>query len=475
MATTTKSSIQDWVQKIHFENKVDVSLQMSSESESIKIEVDDIPSLSQSAGQDSYLQSILSSKSTTSSISVGNSCTGDKASCECYKCQRQRRRAGHRLDNTRNNTKPAPYTPLPKQEAQPKRSNTLPTSAATTKRSNTLRKTPTLKSYEKHMPKPTYSQQESIYRFKSNDRKDDNKQNNREQERPWSVIGSSDTKDNYTISWKDEGTGDDLLTPLVTFQTIFESVDKNEGLSDILEQKAKELKDKKLKVQEPEPTEQLPPRRPDCLTLSYRQGPKHNPLTLYHTMKMNKESERLNAYGIAFNHCIQSNSGLKDWIKKPKAPPPVREGSKLIQTAHQKPKRSLFSTLRKGHKMSNHSEEQLMFWASTDQLSQKKKSTETLNQPTDILLAAQALLPNQQGSITIEPNQKAPYDHIDVPGKPRVMDDVNNSISSTESNTSNKIVNKSGRLFSSLSRKASLKSYSSDTSPSIKSLEKVDE
>lgn len=94
----------------------------------------------------------------------------------------------------------------------------------------------------------------------------------------------------------------------------------------------------------------------------------------------------------------------------------------MIQTAYQKPKRSLFSTLRKGHKMSNHSEEQLMFWASTDQLSQKKKSTETLNQPTDILLAAQALLPNQQGSITIEPNQKAPYDHIDVPGKPRVMD-----------------------------------------------------
>ncbi|KAG1190025.1 hypothetical protein G6F35_013994 [Rhizopus arrhizus] len=108
---------------------------------------------------------------------------------------------------------------------------------------------------------------------------------------------TTDIKDNYEISWKDDGTGDDLLSSLVTFQSIFETTDKDEGLSDLLEQKAKELKNQKLKSDEPIAQEVLPPRLSDCLTPSYRHGPKHNPLTLYHTMKMKTGQERTQAYG----------------------------------------------------------------------------------------------------------------------------------------------------------------------------------
>ncbi|KAG0780563.1 hypothetical protein G6F22_010018 [Rhizopus arrhizus] len=385
---------------------------------------------SSNTSQDSYLQSILSTKTPTTATN-DNQCTGDTTTCTCYKCQRHRRRAGHRIEKDIT-------TPPLKGLDKPKRSNTV-------------RKTPVLTDYEKRISKSAYSQQDSIYRFE----KENNKTTKENLNRPASIM-TTDIKDNYEISWKDDGTGDDLLSSLVTFQSIFETTDKDEGLSDLLEQKAKELKNQKLKSDEPIAQEVLPPRLSDCLTPSYRHGPKHNPLTLYHTMKMKTGQERTQAYGIAFQHCVQSDSGLNDWLKRSKIPPPVKENFGKFQTVQHKPtKRSILSSFRKGN--------------------QKKKSTDTL-EPTDILSAAKALLP-QDSTITIQINRGSVYDQIDTPDKPRnsIADSRDIQLLSSESNTASKLVNKSGRLFSSLSRKASIKSYNSEKACSVKSLEKVDE
>lgn len=114
-----------------------------------------------------------------------------------------------------------------------------------------------------------------------------------------------DSNDSYQISWQDE-TGDDILTSLRTFQTIFEeNPHGSEGLSDLLEIRAQELRLQKIYEQEQqalmEQQQQMepnrPPKRTDCLTLSYRDGPEHKHLTLYHTMKMTGATERMNAYG----------------------------------------------------------------------------------------------------------------------------------------------------------------------------------
>ncbi|EIE79892.1 hypothetical protein RO3G_04597 [Rhizopus delemar RA 99-880] len=368
---------------------IQVNLQSPIENESIKIEVDEIPN-SSNTSQDSYLQSILSTKTPTTATN-DNQCTGDTTTCTCYKCQRHRRRAGHRMEKDIT-------TPPLKGLDKPKRSNTV-------------RKTPVLTDYEKRISKSAYSQQDSIYRFE----KENNKTTKENSSRPASIM-TTDIKDNYEISWKDEGTGDDLLTSLVTFQSIFETTDKDEGLSDLLEQKAKELKNQNLKSDEPIAQEVLPPRLSDCLTPSYRQGPKHNPLTLYHTMKMKTGQERTQAYGIAFQHCVQSDSGLNDWLKRPKTPPPVKENFGKIQTAQHKPtKRSILSSFRKGSKLMHHYQEEQLFYTSIED--QKKKSTDTL-EPTDILSAAKALLP-QDSTITIQINRSSVYDQIDVPDKPR--------------------------------------------------------
>ncbi|GAA5800107.1 hypothetical protein HPULCUR_005529 [Helicostylum pulchrum] len=241
-----------------------------------------------------------------------NTCTGSET-CACYKCQRQRRRAGINR-NAPVNSQPinSQLVSSPSVISQPNTPNRAATESPISstcsnnsstmvspqpkslKRSSTLRKTPTLRSYERHMPKPAYAQKDSIYRIEVEESKEDKKAkaNNTK----------SLQKDSYTMAWNEDETGDDLLSSLVTFQTIFEEkVDGNEGLSDLLEQRTKELKYQKLREQQDslrsKSTEpDLPPRQPDCLTLSYRNGPRHNPLTLYHTMKMHGEQERMCAY-----------------------------------------------------------------------------------------------------------------------------------------------------------------------------------
>ncbi|KAI8884868.1 hypothetical protein K501DRAFT_247198 [Backusella circina FSU 941] len=556
---------QDWVQKFHFENKVDLSLQSTEKGESGKIEIDEIPtqmpSTNTKSGGDSYLQSILSSNnvatnntsgtttSTTTSTTASNitaTCTNGPA-CVCYKCQRQRRRAGiakvvgspsgissistrtTSTDNTNNtsntsntsdgiNNKSASFysttstvktTNTASSTASPTSTSPSPHSSVTNlhsisnpvspstpipspqqapKRANTLRKTPTLRSYEMHMPKPTYSQDDSIYRVNDpRSSKDDEVANGIDEK----GISNSEqyTKEGYKISWKEDETGDDILPSLVTFHTIFEEKgdDSPDGLSDLLEQRARQLRDQKLREQEkalfPNQHEipELPPRLKECLTLSYRTGPKHNPLTLYHTMKMQTQKERLQAYGLAFKHCVHADSGLRNFVKKERGAP-VRESSKLIQPV-KKPthvKRSLLHPLgaRKNKLLGEHD----MIWsASSDNLVPLQKRSIEISAPIlisaapiDVIAATQTLVPNAylNNDPQNENNNSRPYEHIDIPSRPRATDAPNfkdtSSISSTESYNKNKRPN---RLFSSLGRKTSVKSQHSIKETSIQSID----
>ncbi|OBZ82570.1 hypothetical protein A0J61_09379 [Choanephora cucurbitarum] len=550
---------QDWVQKIQFKNKVDLALQEASENESLKIEIDNFSSHFASrlghdaTTSDSYLQSILSASKPSKKPST--ECTGDH-DCSCYKCQRQKRRAGTgRAGATNNNF----YTPLKnisekettknktyvtynktstsaEKQAQAERTlnqvqltedktsqaadantnaNTITTATATTsndqkqkavRRSNTLRKTPTIKSYEKHMPNPVYDHQDSIYRVDRADGQSNSDENSRHN-RPRSEL----LHDDYKISWKEEGTGDDLLPALVTFQTIFEEKkNTDQGLYDLIEQRTKEIKAKNMqKVSEPKKAEDLPPRLDDCLTISYRHGPRHNSLTLYHTMKMPSSKDRLKAYNLAFQHCIHADSGMKNWVKRSRTQP-VRENSKLVQPIRRPTiKRTLLYPLSSKRKQSSN-DTLIPSSISADNLSlagisehsasssKSKESVDLVSSPTslgqeevltDVILVAHALLPNQQFSAntTAAPTNenKTPYGHIDMPSHPRQTGSVsmenlrdNSSVSSSESangTTAIKLKKSApGRLLTTLGRKTSLRAYKFKSSERSKSQESAD-
>lgn len=254
---------------------------------------------------DSYLNSILSSsaksaKTTKTSTTITTSGCNGATDCGCYKCQRQRRRNGRTATVTA--TAASSITPT-----QPTTNETVQHAAAVTtattytarsnpppsKRSLSLRKAPTVKSYDKHMPRPTYSENESIYRI-----------NKPEQEHHAnggaSRSNSQQQADDYQISWKDDSTGDDLLGSLKAFQTIFaEQPEDNSGLSDLIERKAQELKVQRT-IEAQRPSEPTSERKNE--QISRRNGPPHRALTLYHTMKMRGPSERMAAYGMYVLH-----------------------------------------------------------------------------------------------------------------------------------------------------------------------------
>ncbi|KAI8983891.1 hypothetical protein BDB01DRAFT_835498 [Pilobolus umbonatus] len=515
-----------------------------------KLEFSPSPSTSKTKNNDSYLQSILTSSTPPTKINETSSCT-NTANCTCYKCLRQRRRAnigrGAAKSPTLSFSTPAQTTQappiqhiqtspaqtiqtpaqLPPQTSSPtyttpiqtlqtiqsgnqdilrlhqiSRSsstsstpdNTSPATNVSPKRSLTVRKIPTLKAYEKYIPRPVYSQKDSIYRLDEatqNEEREINRINNTQSP-------SEKETDDYTISWKEDETGDDLLTSLKTFHTIFEEKgNDNEGLSDLLEQKARELKDQTLRKQEEVKRVSiqsvLPPPQPDCLTLSYRHGRSHNSLTLYHTMKMPNEKQRIQAYSMAFEHCINADSGLRDFVKRERTSP-SRESSKLMQTVRKSTiKRSLLHPLSTKR---NKAGDDLIFWASSDNVGSiplQRTSVDTTssavqnispsdNQPTDVLSAAQALLPDQSNAnftYNSTNTSKYPYEHIDYPSKPRTGADAKDtsSISSNESVgvPAPKVKrSRTGRLFS-LGRKTSVRSNNTITKAgSVFSLEKVD-
>ncbi|KAI7853105.1 hypothetical protein BDC45DRAFT_156082 [Circinella umbellata] len=416
MSTTTDVDVitNEWVKKIHFENRVDLNLQLpAAAGESAKIEIPELPSFDTKLGiidlpsskqsnhstsnntttTDSYLSAIVSSStspsssssittptttSTTSNITNTGSCIGT-SDCTCYKCQRQKRRA--RGTTTHNKTAPeltkkrsilslssssqpqpqkvSPTVAIISKNVQqsntsklitPPRSNSLPpktstikmnstTTGTTNMKSNTIkknnsicrRKTPSVKSYDIHLPRPTYSAQDSIYHASPPQQQQEEATLLKSESHSSSVDQSSimtppTHQDNYEISWKDETTGDDLLNSLKTFQHIFEKqpTESVAGLSDLLENGAHEIKKQRQeqvlyqKVNQQHQLEQLEmePSKGQIYTLKYRHGPTHRALTLYHTMKMKDSKERLAAYGVAFDHCMRANSGLSGFIKR---------------------------------------------------------------------------------------------------------------------------------------------------------------
>ncbi|KAI9312694.1 hypothetical protein BX666DRAFT_1985692 [Dichotomocladium elegans] len=497
--TTTRTaadvdSLNEWVKKIQFENRVDLSLQAPSGGESIKIEVDSIPNNMQtnikkphSLSQDPYLSAIVSGPATnaTSATSIQGGCTG-APNCTCYKCQRQRRRAagggGGGSSSVKNHvvaphpsaradtappipsttapiptaatpsSKPFPQQPQP--NTAPMRQRSMPATdvrsiPVAAKKSNSIcqRKRPTVKAYDKHLPPPTYSSSDSIYGIGvSNSSQTDMVECNKND-----YQSNTQYNDDYQISWKDDATGDDLLNSLKTFQDIFSvQPEENQGLSDLIETKAQELKLQKIKQKQEQlakKDDQATPRKraTDCYTLSTRQGPPHRALTLYHTMKMKSTAQRMEAYDVAFTHCIKSNSGLAGWIQKETKRGPPAVLSSYTPRQRKPAKRSLLQPFMPGRKNKggedlftkvapegglrrSFSTSSASLTSSPVSFSPQLPTTTTITAivetttPTDVLSAAHALLPNQSPkglvSRTNNTNGAQSYDHVDTPSRP---------------------------------------------------------
>ncbi|KAI8140074.1 hypothetical protein BJV82DRAFT_625035 [Fennellomyces sp. T-0311] len=487
MSTTTDVDVltNEWVKKIHFENRVDLNLQLPAAGESAKIEIPELPSFDNigtidlpdkqqkqpsaaTTTTDSYLNAIVSSPASKPSTT----CTSG-ADCSCYKCQRQKRRA--RVNKTApetpvskpaapppttkatiissTRTTPASREPAYQQPQQPRSAPPVsqqsmpsktgiatkadpqqPSQPSNSKRSQGSiykRKTPSVKSYDKHMPRPTYSAQDSIYRTAQGDVQNSHLSN----QQPKNTL---DYADNYQISWKDDATGDDLLGSLKTFQHIFaeQPTENTQGLSDLLEVRARELKRQREEQANQaaatpvDPDEMLTePPAGQVFTLKYRKGSPHYALTLYHTMKMQGASERMAAYSTAFGHCMRANSGLSGWLKMQSR----REPPRVLQEYRPRPKKptkkSILSPIIPGKKKTT-----------TDDMWYKISSSEnpapalppsnpwnsddsTAITPTDVLSAAHALLPNQSpvalhDSLSRSNIAAKPYDHVDTPSRP---------------------------------------------------------
>ncbi|CAO3587375.1 unnamed protein product [Absidia cylindrospora] len=565
MSTMTNTDVltNEWVKKLHFENRVDLNLQIPASGESIKVEVGDIPpehipqlgllslgndddftslltekkqsktksesSPSSAPTTDSYLSSIVSSTktnitttiptndntATTTTSATTTATTGscqNTSDCTCYKCQRQRRRAGTRgrmiPTETPSATSTTPPTRSQSRSPQQSRVQTPPspviessTTSATQPAANSteqphtpkpsvsrngsfvLRKKPSSHSYERHLPRPTYSQLDSIYRSQQEQQLDKDSGNDHSVQQDLNKYN----KDSYEISWQDE-TGDDILSSLRTFQTIFEEKPHgSEGLSDLLEVRAQELKMQKIyekeqqelmDQQQVEPNR--PPKRSDCLTLSYRDGPQHKHLTLYHTMKMTGPNERMNAYGRAFQHCVRADSGLASWIEKQSSQPPPSANVSNYQsslTLKKSTKRSILHL--PGRKQKTTAED---LWLRTNKLTDSSSTQQgtTLKDngvtPIDVLSTANALMPTPS-SVTLNPSigksnsNKKPYDYVDTPSRPlpRSRNSVDKD-SLTSFDMEQGRSTKSGKIWSSLGRKAS---RSRSNAASIHSVEKV--
>ncbi|KAI8967948.1 hypothetical protein BDF20DRAFT_917194 [Mycotypha africana] len=598
-----KFVLEDESKKIEISELSSPDLKLEDSDSSCLLNAASINSSSNTTTSDLYLQSILSSAPSSATAKTTEACTGN-SDCVCYKCQRQRRRAvtfrsiAPKALSTIN-----AYTPLDKlqtgtstendlssracpeqfaaitsnektldavkenQEALLKRHQSvlntiinppgeaaqqqLANKTSSKKRTNTLRKTPTIKSYEKHMPPPEYPEDDSIYRTEKQRRKLIVSQQTKdlaaggvssrntislEEQSCYRFPQKQQQSDDYKISWKEDETGDDLLTSLVTFQTIFEEKGStNEGLSDLLEQRAKELKYQKLKEKEEKARQSksgadLPPRLPDCLTLSYRNGSRHTSLTLFHTMKMKNEKARTQAYDAAFHQCMHADSSMRQWLKR-KREAPKQENSRLIQTVRRSTVKKGFLTSLSGRKNKITSNDNV-FQLTSGSLSSTNE--ECSNYCNPVLIAngttvdkrsmdienvnirtrqQQQQTPHSQdgtmdpSTLTLQPQlpelpidiplqqTKGSFDYneawsrlvpINIPftisNNDRKENRDNSSIISLESNNSKKaqaniLRTKSSRLFSSIGRKASIKppkSNSSQRTPSIRSFEKID-
>lgn len=404
----------------------------------------------------------------------------DPIDCPCYRCQKQRRRA-HAFGKSNASTaklKPAteskptakePEVPVPSQtksHIQPSppakptvvKSNTLPA------RTLNLRKKPSVLSYNKHHRKEI-EPSDSIYDANRQSKRSSGQvADDRSMFSQTTIDSYCSNEDKYEISWKDETAGEDILEPLKCFIDIFEKKpdDTPEGLSDLLEDGARRLKmEKEMAAQEAELArkkqleERLPPRL-DVLTPSYRHGAPHKSLTLYHLMKCKHRSERMTAYSIAYNNCINGNSGLNDWMKKQndKGLPPSM--TVYIPNQQKKPvKKSLFRSPLRNNSVSIRSRpsrdqaswmEQSnasVFLSPTNDVPSRLSTEDPAPRPTDVLKAASALLPGMNKHPDLNRSQTSlglakAYNHIDVPRRPNARSNGDQTIPSADNDAAQK-------------------------------------
>ncbi|KAI7870750.1 hypothetical protein BDF14DRAFT_1878984 [Spinellus fusiger] len=487
---TNEFTVIDWAQKLHFTNKIELTHQSGGHGDSTKIEIDDIPThllpasstLSSSPKRmtppsinihssptsptsptsDSYLSTIIGSQTkktpfvtSPTTPTTPTTCNGSQE-CPCYKCKRQRRRIELK-------TKLAGQTPVPmrsnsvlvssasktlspisihrSRSSLSVNNNTIyatktsvsspqliPQPAAKTLSSIT-RKRPDIAAIDRKIPKITYALQDSIYGVNLQSHSQENESTKTLSEEPENKK-SNRRSDDYRISWRDEG-GNDILTSLKTFQSIFEEKGENEvdGLSDLLEQRAKELKAKQEIPKAPtEKKTQKVSRRSDCLTLSFREGPRHKQITFHQTMELPQSKARMDTYDKAFVNCTKANSGLSIWLKRQPNKEPTREVKNSSSYQPRKSHKRLLNAMLPSSRKNKVGMTDDLFLQSSgvlDSPSQLKATSPTTAVPTDILSVAHALLPNQSLAFmnsthrASSPDIKS-YEHIDRPGKPIV-------------------------------------------------------
>lgn len=291
---------------------------------------------------------------TTSSL-VSTVCSGT-SSCTCYQCSRRHHHHHHqKKPSTTTTTKDCSWhseidAGLKQYNIEEENITTTTTTTTTTKhqRSMLQRKRPTIHSYNKHLPRPPYAPNDSIYRAHM---------------KPAAVVTSqqpppppppppcsdkngSPSSCNDHTRWFDDTSNVDLVLSFMVFDTIVadQPDDSIFGLTDLIEERTKQLHDSLFDTAEDEakdeeedeeeeknrhddnggiqgstaaatatsssssasqPSSSSSPAAPickkkhppSCHTLSSREGPTHHPLTLFHTMKLVNAKERLETFG----------------------------------------------------------------------------------------------------------------------------------------------------------------------------------
>lgn len=254
---------------------------------------------------------------------VSTVCSGT-SSCTCYQCSR---RYHHQKSSTKDCSWHSEIDAGLKQYN--KEENITTTTSTKHQRSMLQRKRPTIHSYNKHLPRPPYAPNDSIYRAHMKPAAVTS------QQPPPLPASCSSPSSNDSTRWFDDTSNVDLVLSFMVFDTIVadQPDDSIFGLTDLIEERTKQLHDSLFDAAEDEGKEELENRHDDnggtqgstaaittsssssasqpspppickknhpplsCHTLSSREGPTHHPLTLFHTMKLINAKERLETFG----------------------------------------------------------------------------------------------------------------------------------------------------------------------------------
>lgn len=254
---------------------------------------------------------------------VSTVCSGT-SSCTCYQCSR---RYHHQKSSTKDCSWHSEIDAGLKQYN--KEENITTTTSTKHQRSMLQRKRPTIHSYNKHLPRPPYAPNDSIYRAHMKPAAVTS------QQPPPLPASCSSPSSNDSTQWFDDTSNVDLVLSFMVFDTIVadQPDDSIFGLTDLIEERTKQLHDSLFDTAEDEGKEELENRHDDnggtqgstaaittsssssasqpspppickknhpplsCHILSSREGPTHHPLTLFHTMKLINAKERLETFG----------------------------------------------------------------------------------------------------------------------------------------------------------------------------------